>query len=53
MMLNQLQVELTDVPPVKVMSAVPIVSPTLIFVKSNDPASDVKTEVEISVSPGS
>ena len=37
----------------KVIVAVPKVSPTPIFVKSNDPASDVKTEVEISVSPGS
>ena len=45
-MLNQqLRVELTVNPPVNVMSAVPNVSPTLTFAKSNDPASDVKTEV--------
>ena len=48
-----IKVEFTVVPPVKVMSAVPRVSPTLIFDKFSEPASDVKTEVAISVSPTS
>ena len=44
-------VELTEVPPVKFIVAVPIVSPTLVLDKSKEPASEVKTELSISVSP--
>ena len=48
-----IRVELIVVPPDKVISAVPNVSPVVRFDKSREPASEVKTEFEISVSPAS